>query len=125
MPHSTRWEPLGVCWTFRGVVDGDELRRSNEEIFGDSRFDAMTYQLVDLTGVERFEVTTDEMIAIAALDRAAALSNPHVLVAVAASDAIVRQLSALYAEECASSPWEHRVFDTVEAAREWLERIDK
>ena len=119
MPYSTTWEPGGVIWTFWGVVSGDEILRSNQEIYGDTRFDDLTYQIVDLTRVERFEVTRDDMALIAASDKAAARSNPNIRVAVAACDDVPRQLSLFYESAIAGSPWQQRVFDTVTEARSW------
>jgi hypothetical protein len=85
MPYSTKWEPSGVLWTFYGEVTGDEILRANREIYGDPRFHRLTWQLVDLTGVERFDVTEDDMATIAVHDRAAARDKPHIRVAVAAA----------------------------------------
>ena len=93
VPYSTRWEARGVVWKFEGRVTGVELLNANHEIYGDSRFDQMAYQIVDLTEVERFDVTEEDMIVIAANDRAAALSRADVKVAIATRNEIVRQLS--------------------------------
>ncbi len=93
---------------------------ANHEIYGDSRFDEMAYQIVDLTDVERFDVTEDDMAVIAANDRAAALSRADVKVAVATRDDIARQLSSLYEAASVTSPWVQQVFETVAAAREWV-----
>jgi len=122
MPYSIEWERAGVTWVYWGVVTGDELLRSNQEIYGSARFDDMTFQVVDLTRVERFDVTPDDMTVVAASDRAAALTNPNVRVAVAASDETVRRLSGLYAEVSKGSPWEQMVFDTVGEAQAWARR---
>jgi hypothetical protein len=120
LPHSTDWEPKGIVWTFWGVVTGEELLSSNHEIYGDPRFDALHYQIVDLTGVEQFVVSEDDMIILAATDRAAALSNGSMRVAVAAVDGAIRELSRLYAEASGGSPWRQEMFDTVAEAREWV-----
>ena len=120
MPYSTRWEARGVVWKFSGRVTGAELLNANHEIYGDSRFDQMAYQIVDLTEVERFDVTEEDMVVVAANDRAAALSRADVKVAIATRDEIVRQLSSLYEAASATSPWEQKVFETVAAARAWV-----
>jgi hypothetical protein len=122
MPYTTAWERRGVVWRYWGTVSGEEILRSNQEIYGDARFDEMDYQIVDFTSVERFEVTEEDMVVMAANDRAAALTNPSVLVAVAARDALIKDLSALYEAETAESPWQHSVFESVEDARAWATR---
>ena len=120
MPYSTTWEESGVVWTFHGQVTGDEMLRANQEIYRDPRFDRLAYQIVDLTAVERFDVTEDDMAMIAVLDRAAARSKPSVRVAVAASDEIIKDLSAFYDAVMVGSPWHQRIFDSISEAREWL-----
>ena len=122
MPYSTAWEPGGVIWTFWGVVSGEEILRSNQEIYGDARFDELKYQIVDLTRVERFDATRDDMAMIASNDIAAARSNPRVRVAVAARDELIRELSVFYETASAGSPWRQRIFDSVREARSWVTR---
>ena len=119
MSYSTTWEESGVVWTFHGKVTGDEVLQANREIYGDPRFDRLRYQIVDLTGVESFDVTEDDMAVIAAHDRAAARSKPHVRIAVAAEDEIIKDLSAFYDAVMVGAPWHQRIFDSMSEAREW------
>lgn len=123
MPYATEWETRGVVWRFWGVVTGDELLQSNHEIYGDERFDRLAYQIVDLTRVEQFAVSEDDMLVMAASDRAAALSNGNIHVAVAAKNADVKRLSAIYEAASVRSPWVQRVFETVEEARRWVDDL--
>lgn len=109
-----------MVWTFRGNVTGAEILRANREIYGDPRFGRLTYQIVDFTAVENFDVTEADMAVIAASDRAAARFKPHVRVAVAAADEIIKDLSAFYDAVMVGSPWHQRVFDSMSEAREWL-----
>jgi len=120
MPYATTWEESGVLWTFRGRVTGDEILRANQEVYRDPRFHRLTYQIVDLTAVERFDVTEDDMARIAVNDRVAAHSRPSVRVAVAAEDEIIKDLSAFYDAAMVGSPWHQRIFDSMSEAREWL-----
>lgn len=120
MSYSTTWEESGVVWTFRGRVTGDEILKANREIYGDPRFDRLQYQIVDLTAVESFDVTEEEMAVIAAHDRAAARSRPHVRIAVAAEDEMIKDLSAFYDAAMVGSPWHQQIFDSMREAREWV-----
>jgi hypothetical protein len=120
MPYATTWEESGVLWTFRGRVTGDEILKANQEIYRDPRFRHLTYQIVDLTAVERFDVTEDDMAMIAVQDRSVARSKPGVRVAVAAADDFIKDLSAFYDAVMVGSPWHQRIFDSMSEAREWL-----
>ena len=121
MPYTTEWEQHGVYWRYWGTVSGKELIDSNLDIYGDERFDAMKYQIVDFLQIDAFQVTRDDMLKIAAYDRAAALSNPRVKVAVVAKITAIKFLTALYDAENIKSPWETRMFDSVEQARSWVD----
>ena len=123
MSYTTEWEPHGVLWRYWDMVNGRELIDSNLEIYGDERFDTMKYQIVDLTKVTAFKVTRDEMLKMAAYDRAAALSNPFVKVAVVAQITAIKSLTALYDAENIKSPWETQLFDTVDQARAWVNPV--
>jgi hypothetical protein len=125
MPYATTWEESGVVWTFRGKVTGDEILRSNQEIYGDPRFQGLTYQIVDLTAVERFDVTEDDMAMVALLDRAATPSKPGVRVAIAAADEMIKDLSAFYDAVMVGSSWHQRIFDSISEARAWLTQADE
>lgn len=120
MPYATTWEESGVLWTFRGRVTGDEILKANQEIYHDPRFHRLTYQIVDLTAVERFDVTEDDMATVALQDRLAARSRPGVRVAIAAADEMIKDLSAFYDAVMVGSPWRQRIFDSIGQAREWL-----
>lgn len=118
MPHSTTWDRNGVSWKYWGVVSGEELLESNQEIYGDPRFDEMLYQVVDLSEVERFDVDEEDMMIVAANDKAAARSNPNVRIAIVASDATILQLSRIYGAATAAT-WKQRVFESVAEAQSW------
>ena len=119
MPYAITWETDGLLWTYRGVVTGAELLRSNQEIYGDPRFDEIAWQIVDLSGVERLEANADDMAVIAANDLAAGRSNPYIRVAVVVRDEAGRKISAQYEAAIAGSPWRQRIFESIEAALAW------
>ena len=94
--------------------------QSNEEIYGDLRFDDLRSQLVDLSGAERFEISEKEMRHLAYLDAAAARSNPRIRVAVVATDENARKAYDAYVANVKKPIWEYKLFDTREAAEDWL-----
>ena len=121
MSYTTEWETHGVYWYYQNLVNGAELIKSNMEIYGDERFDTMKYQIVDTTAVTEFQVTRDDMLKVAAYDKAAALSNPRVKVAIVAKNTSIKTLTELYDAANTGSPWETRVFESVAEARAWVD----
>lgn len=119
MGYATEWEDHGVVWRYWGQVDGEELLHSNMEIYGDERFDALKYQIVDLTRITEFNVTRDDMMTIAAYDKAAAMSNPRIRIAVVTHHTAARTLTRLYETTNTESPWTVRLFEDLNEARRW------
>ena len=121
MPHSISWEENGSRTVFRGHVTGEEIARSSVEIRGNPRFDSMRYQIVDFSNIEGIEITLDEVREIAALDAAAAATNPRMKVAIISDSETVDTGAAAYKADNAESPWETEIFRTLDEARRWVE----
>jgi hypothetical protein len=120
MGYKINWTERGVEWLYYGTVTGAELIESNEEIYGDPRFDDLRYQLVDLTEVERFDVSDTDIRKLAFFDAAAARSNPRIRLGIIASDTSGRAISDAYRASIQDATWEHRFFEEREAAEQWL-----
>ena len=121
MPYKTEWTENGVWWTYSGIVTSKEALQSNLEIYGDSRFDRLTYQIADFSGAEALELTEGEVKKIAYLDRAAALSNPKIKVAIVAHLDLIKEMAQMYANYSETSPWQTKIFNTLQEARQWLQ----
>lgn len=121
MPYLISWKQHGIVWHYSGVLTGNDLLQSNFDIFGDERFDDIRFQIVDLTKVDRIEVTEKLMRKVAHLDMAAARSNPRVKVAVISNSDAATKLNEYYDKYCDDkSPWETRVFSSIEEAESWV-----
>ena len=120
MKDKTTWVPKGVIITFSDVVDGEELFQAAEELYSDERFDNIRYQIWDNTKVTEFKVEVDWMIKIAAWDKAAALSNPNMKVAIVALVEMTQTLTSLYQAESFTSSWEIQMFSTMDEAQQWV-----
>lgn len=120
MAYQTTWEPpSGAYKKFAGHVSDDELLRSVSRLHGDARFDDLRYVINDFLDVESFDVSEDNVMYIAAMDAAAARSNPNIRVVIVVTDAKALALALNYA----SSPWTAyatRIVSSVDEARAWL-----
>ncbi len=120
MTYETIWEEKGIYWKFQGVLTGDELLQSNMNIYGDSRFDKLRYQLIDMLDVESFDVDPAAMEEVTAMDEAASQTNPSLVVAVVSTHIQAKRLVELYETTTGGAPWETDIFESVEAARAWI-----
>ncbi|MCG8527086.1 MAG: hypothetical protein MI748_11935 [Opitutales bacterium] len=125
MPYQIQWEKKGVRWKFFGKVTSKETLASNMEIYGNSKFDGIRYQIADFSDVTDFEFSSEDMKKIAYFDQAASKSNPRVKVALIAPTPKSKELLTQYAEYsgASASPWETRIFDSIREAEAWTKDV--
>jgi hypothetical protein len=120
MPYSINWEPDGIIWTFQRILTNRDVIEANLAIYGDPRFDDLRYQIVDLSGVERFDVSNEALQEAAAMDEAAALNNPNLVVAVVATGEEAMDVAETYEAAMGSSRWKVRIFRSMKEAEQWV-----
>lgn len=120
MSYEITWEARGVYWKYFGNVSSVEVLKSNEDIYGDERFDTLRYQIADFSNVEAFDADERAIRKVAAMDRIAARSNSQILVALVTDTEHVVQVLKLYEVETANSPWSVGIFRSLEDARRWI-----
>jgi len=123
MPYSSQWEPGGVYRRYTGVVSGVELIEASLDMYADSRFDDIHYLIADFSQVDGFEITMEEVEKLAHFNTAAAKTNGNVKTALVLTDDHAKGLVSIYdiVAQANNSPWENKVFATVEHARRWLD----
>jgi len=103
---------------YSGNVSGKEVVNACSAIYGDHRFDALDYKIVDFLDIESIQISEHELLKIAFQDKAAELTNPHI------KSAIVMTIGSELGEQFASyfddSGWEVEVFEDIESARQWI-----
>ena len=119
MAYTTTWTDRGVTWKYSQELTGSEAIESNMSIYGDPRFDELRYQIMDLREVTEYQCHGTEMRRLAHLNAAAARTNSRIRVALVASQGAGLEIAQNYLEHTDKSPWEHRLFETLEAAVAW------
>ena len=71
-----------------------------------------------------FEASSETVRRVANMDAEASKRNPNIIVAIVASQLVIRGLANLYRlnSEIAGGTWETEFFETEQEAREWLAR---
>lgn len=92
------------------------------DIYGDPRFDDLLYQIVDISEVEQFTATSEDVDAAAALDDAATITKPRLVVAVVAVEGEALAVAEFYKFAMIASRWNVRIFSTIEEATQWVHR---
>ena len=120
MPFENIWEERGVYRKYHENVSSQEICDAMEDVHGHKLFDSIRYVINDYLDVTEFDVTTYDIITLAALDRAAALSNPHIKIAIVATESTIHMLANLYGDLIAASPYKSEIFTNLDEARAWV-----
>ena len=117
------WEPEGIYIRFSGSITGVGILAAALDASGDPRFDDISYALVDLFDARSSTVNAEDMKQMAAYVSAMSLTNPRIKNAIVMfPDNEERSaLAALYQMLTDNLPWEIKLFETLDAAREWTD----
>lgn len=86
MAYEIVWEPPnGLVKRHSGRVTGREILEAVRDVEGDYRFDTLRYVINDFSGCTEVNVSPAEIEEIAAIDRAAAVSNTKISIAIVAT----------------------------------------
>ena len=119
MPCEIEWRGNTVHWKFYGDVTADQIIDAYGSLYGASRFDDTRAQIRDYSLVESLSLSVEEVLKVAAFDKAAALSNPQMKVALVTKDLDHSTLAALYDLELEESAWNVGLFDCANEAAKW------
>lgn len=121
MPYKIIWKPDGVIIRFFGIVSFDENMAANGQLYGDSRFESLRYQIADFSEVTDFQLSEKEASIIAQLDFQSTRWNTHVKAAHVTQNKTIIKLIDLYKEQMQETSWEVGLFNTLEEALDWVE----
>ncbi|MDQ7831148.1 MAG: hypothetical protein RDU30_05425 [Desulfovibrionaceae bacterium] len=120
MPYTITWKTKGVIWAFHGTITGQDGIKANQAIYGDPRFDDLQYEIVDLSRAKQFKLSAEDVETAAALDEAATLSNPRLVVAIVTAEKEALRLAELYKSAMSKTKWKVEIFSAMEDAENWV-----
>ncbi len=120
MGYEISWEPPnGVIKRHFGGVTGSDVLAAITKTEGDERFETLRYVINDFLDCTGLTVSSIEIEEIAAIDHAAAATNPNIRVAVVATHPDVVATANSYANDPLTI-YPTRVFSSMSVARSWL-----
>lgn len=120
MSYENIWEKRGVYRKYSSGINGEELIHAMEDVHGHALFDSIFYVINDFLHVTEFDIKTADVITLAAIDKAAALTNPHIKIAIVATLPIIQTLAKLYGDLISQSPYTSEIFTNIDEARVWV-----
>ena len=120
----TEWIGRCIHWQFSGIITADTVIEVISGLYGHERFDDTRAQIRDFRDITLADPSIERVQTIAAFDRAAALSNPNMRVAVVTTEHLDHQmLTSLYCAELDGTSWEVKMFHCLEAAKGWATEV--
>jgi hypothetical protein len=120
MAYEMIWETRGVYRRFYGRTSDLDVTESTRITEASSRFDELRYAILDFLEVDEIVIVNPSFIQeTAAIDAAAALSNPNIKVAIVTVSQLIREMAEAYiANEL--SPYPTQIFTNLADARDWV-----
>lgn len=115
------WEEDGILFKHSDTVTDEEVRRMNDLMYGDVRFETITYQIADYTHVTKNLITPLDAKVVGTLDRTSSVWNSRKMkLAIVTRDEKFIPIVEIYYREFEGTEWEGRIFPTLEEAYSWV-----
>jgi len=122
MSYILEWIGNDVFIEFSEVLNLDQLNQVNNKLYGDSRFDNMTFQIVDFTKVNTFNLTSNEVKIVSTLDRSASRWNKSIKVACITTNDYIKKMFLEYNKGMQDSNWLFMIFENIKDAKKWCSK---
>lgn len=120
MSYENIWEKHGVYRKYNNCVTGKEILQAVQDVESDNRFDLICYVINDYLDVTEVDVSFEKIKIIAAIDDAAALTNPNIKVAQVTTNSAIEDLAQFYSERPGNNRYHSKLFTSLDEAREWI-----
>lgn len=124
MPYQIKWNEDYVLFEYFGNVSSRELVESNEQVYGDPRFDTLRWELVYFDQAESVSMDERTIRLIAYMDQAAARSNPNITVAFVGKSEILQKIEELYQKTDSNPIWPLLRFDSCDEAIAYINQVE-
>ncbi len=122
MAYANTWEDAGLYRKFSGLVDSEEILRSNLDLHVHPKFAEITYIINDFSEITGHAVTAAHTGIYAKTDDMVAFVKGRMKIAIVADQDPVVALARGYREQLAGSLFICEIFATLAEARAWVGR---
>ena len=124
MPHINQWEKDGLYRKFTGEITGHEILESNFGLQIQPEFQSIKYIINDFTEVTGHSIDNSHTELYAQTDEKAASNkgNSELKIALLVTQPSLIALAENYRNEMKGNMFECEIFQTIEAAREWVSK---
>lgn len=122
MSYQISWEKKGAHIGLFDQVDSACINTVYAELNNDPRFEDIRYIIFNMLEMNSPEYTVSDVERLAHMDRAGAITNPNIRIAIICTNEGGLAISSFYQSEMGDSPWRAEIFSCLEDAREWLKK---
>ena len=90
------WKDNKLLWELSGVISAEEIHQINLDHQGDPRWDELRYLITDFKNVISIDLPEEELIVVQAIEKAEAISNPYLKIAIIANSNETIKLADFY-----------------------------
>ena len=120
MPYKIDWEDHGLLIKWTGKVTASDNIRSNGQMYGNQKFDTISYQICDFLDAEFTDYTDKQIRIISELELQASDWNKSLKVVHITKNPILIQVIKKYEKRMEPSGWKFMICDNMEDARKWV-----
>lgn len=121
MNYSIIWGNKSVCIDYFGAIDNKDIESAHFALNGDERFYECRSLILDISKCNMDQVVVDDLLRVVGTDLGASATIKTLKVAMIAVHPQNIHKASLYIESCQISPWEFRLFNSMNEAREWID----
>ncbi len=107
-----------------GEIFYNDIQDANSLLFGDGRFDYVTFQLWDFSEIISFDLQGKPPIILSTLDKQAMQWNPKMKVAIVSNNDTLTRFADEYGEQINATSWHYKHFNALEDALSWVNPTD-
>lgn len=122
MPYEIIWKSNYVFFDYSGDVTSEDIVESNKVVYGDPRFDDLSWELVSFDKAISINSKPSHVRLIAYMDNAAARCNPYISVAFIGNSKILQEVEAAYSTTNAEQTWPIVHFESREEAIAYISK---
>ena len=108
------WKDNKLLWELSGVISAEELHQIDLEHQGDPRWGDLRYSIANFKNVISIDLLEEELIVVQAIEKAEAISNPYLKIAIIANSNETIKIADFYDTD---TSWKYGVFETSTEAR--------
>lgn len=119
MGYTIEWKHADIIVKFDGKLIKEDILSVDNQIYGNSKFDKMKYQIFDYSQVSEVALSEADVKMISILDKSSTIWNNHVRVAIITDDVKIFGLAEIYRAILIDTKWLVEIFTNFDEALAW------